>query len=185
MTNTMHVQTFCGLLGWLVIAHSACIGCFDRCLSLDIRRADSSTCLITQQDGSEICAAVHTDDGQVYNGHALRTWLQRCRRSGRPMCVIPGRPIGIVKAAWQWPTRQTSVSKPSGQSRATRPSVTSVTSVATQTDTHASEVPSDDTTVRATISGHTGSVAPRQPRRRSSCFTIPSKHSAFVAWRRT
>lgn len=89
------VGAFCGLLGWLVVLQSAWCNPLAEVVWVDL---ENTTCHITQKDGDELRFAVQADDGFVYDAAALRTWLQRCREKSLPTCVIPNRPIGVVKA---------------------------------------------------------------------------------------
>lgn len=85
-------RSFCGFVGWLVVLQST----WWNPLAPQVPVPDQP-CLISQKEPEEIRHAVQADDGRVYDAVALRTWLQRCRDTRVPMCVIPTQPIGIVK----------------------------------------------------------------------------------------
>ena len=92
-THTMYsARTFCGALGWLVVAHALYLNP----LAPLHEDAATQTCLITQTDACDLACAVRADDGRVYDARALREWLTRCRATNRAACVIEGQLITRV-----------------------------------------------------------------------------------------
>ena len=85
-------RTFCGALGWLVVAHAF----YFNPLAPLHEDAATQTCLITQTDVCDLACAVRADDGRVYDARALREWLTRCRATNRAACVIEGQIITRV-----------------------------------------------------------------------------------------
>lgn len=84
----------CTVVGWLVVAQA----CWLNPLLPVVRDAEDDVCLISHRPVSELACAVRGDDGYTYDARALRTWLRVCAREGRASCVIPDKPIAVVRA---------------------------------------------------------------------------------------
>lgn len=150
------VNLLCGTIGWLVVIQSSWLNPF--VIGGDFK---DKTCMISFKDFNEIQFAVLADDGNIYDAVALRTWLRQCRKELKPMCVIPGRPIGIVK-----PVRNKcpllNFQKYNSMPVRSR-------SVAVQTDARESTVCQEKTQFQKVVKKRVTSV-------------IPSKHSAFIKY---
>ena len=184
------LSSFCGALGWLVVAQS--MWC-NPCLPLATINTDEpdTACLITHLDTSELHCVVQADDGRIYDAVALRVWLQQCQRDQRPMCVIPDMPITCVRPVRVRRPRVLSVVPAHGESKHDEEvsglagtdgnaRTVSTQSVGTQTSEVCAEsrpVHHDAAQPPTTSSGmlpasHRIRPAPRHLR-------IPSSHSAF------
>lgn len=91
---TWTVSTFCGFLGWFVVLQSFYLSPFAHATD----SLNKSTCLITCAEGEDLHCAVEADDGYIYDAVALRRWLRQCQTEHRTPCVIPSKPIRVVRA---------------------------------------------------------------------------------------
>ena len=89
------VNSFCGILGFLVVLQTQ-FPFVTEIIEVPIEEMDCVACMISQKSCKEITCAVRADDGHIYDAVALRRWLHSCRVSGRPLCVIPSKPISLV-----------------------------------------------------------------------------------------